>query len=178
MKYNKKIAKRYAKAFLHDSTDKKEIDNLTSEIEALVNAIELDDRIKEFFVSPVYSKEMKIKIIKNLGKKFEFSAYTLSLFEILIKNDRMDIISEVLDQLHEVLDKIHGQIRVKVTTAYEPSVKDIEELRRRISDFFGSKAIVKRHIDESIIGGFVLEGDGKLIDMSVKGQIERALSGM
>ena len=176
MIYNKKIAKRYAKAFLHDSTGEKEIDNMTGELESLVNAIESDDKTKQFFVSPIYPKEMKLKITKDLGEKFEFSPYTLSLLKILIKNDRMNIISEVLEQLHEALDKIHDRVRLKVTTAYEPSVKEIKELTQRISDFFGRNAIVNRYIDESIIGGFVIEGDGKLIDMSIKGQIERILS--
>jgi len=176
MIYDKKIAKRYAKAFLHDSMGEKEIDNLTRELESLVNAIESDEKTKKFFISPVYPRESKLKVIKDLGENFEFSAYTLSLLNILIKNDRMDIISEVLSQIHEVLDKIHSRVRIKVTTAHEPSVKEIKELTMRIGDFFGRKAIVKRYIDKSIIGGFMVEGDGKLIDMSVKGQIERALS--
>jgi len=176
MIYDKKIAKRYAKAFLHDSMDKKEVDNLSSELESFIQAIDSDEKTKQFFISPVYSRDTKLNIIKVLGKNLEFSAYTLSLLEILIKNDRMGIISEVLDQIHAVMDRIHSRVRINVTTAHEPSVKEIEELTRKISDFFGRKAIVKRYLDKSIIGGFMIEGDGKLIDMSVKGQIERALS--
>ena len=171
-----KIAKRYAKAFIHDEMDKEKIESLTDELKSLVLSIESDEKIKEFFVSPVNSKDVKIKAMRDIKDKLGFSSYILSLIEILIKNNRMDIISEVFEQLQEVSDKIHGRIRVKLTTAYEPSVKDIEEMSHRISDYFGCKAIVERHIDKSIIGGFMLEGEGKLIDMSVKRQIERALS--
>ena len=174
--YNKKIATRYAKAFIHDDMDKKEIDILIEELHSFSNAMESNEIFKKFLIIPVTPKEMKLKIIRDLWGKIGFSAHTLSLLEILIKNDRMDIISEILQQIQEILDIKYGIIRVKVTTAHEPSVKDIEELTQRISGFFGSNAVVKRFIDKSIIGGFTIEGDGKLIDISVKGQIEKALS--
>lgn len=175
MAQNRKIARRYAKAFVHDKLDKKKIDTLTNELESFVNALESDELIHNFFKSSVHSRDVKIKVIKNLSKKIGFSTHIVSLFEILIKNDRMDIIADVFDELRSISDEINNRVRVKVTTAYEPSVKDINVLSQRISDFFGRHAIVERHIEKSIIGGFMLEGDGKIIDMSVKGQIERAL---
>ncbi len=173
---NKKIARRYAKAFLHDNLGKNEIDVLTNEIMSFVMVLESDEKVREFFISPVNSKNTKVKVIKNLAKKIGFSTYTVSLIEILINNDRMKIIFDVFEELQKVSDKIHDRVRIKMTTAYEPSVEDIKELNRRISSYFGRNAIVDRKIDSSIIGGFILEGEGKLVDMSIKGQIERALS--
>ena len=174
--HNRKIAKRYAKAFLHEEMDTEKIDGLTDEMRSFVLALESDEKIKEFFVSPVNSKELKIKIMKTLVEKLGFSTYTFSMIEILIKKDRMDIVSDVYEELQDVSDKIHDRVRVKVTTAYEPSIEDIKELSKRISSYFGRRAIIERQIDREIIGGVILEGEGKVIDMSVMGQIKRALS--
>ena len=175
MAQNRKIARRYAKAFVHDKLDKKQIDTLTGELESFIITLESDERINEFFKSPVYSGDVKIKVIGNIGKKIGFSTYIVSLIETLIKNDRMNIINDIFYELRSISDEVNNRVRVKVTTAYEPSVKDVNVLSQRISDFFGRHAIVERHIEKSIIGGFVLEGDDRIIDMSVKGQIERAL---
>jgi len=175
MAHNRKIARRYAKAFVHEKLDKREIDTLTNELESFIITLKSDERIQEFFKSPVNSRDVKIKVIRNLSKKIGFSTHIASLLETLIKNDRINIIDDVFDELRRISDEIHNHVRVKVTTAYEPSVKDIKVLSQRISDFFGRHAIVERHIEKSIIGGFVLEGDDRIIDMSVKGQIERAL---
>ncbi len=174
--HNRKIAKRYAKAFLHETMDTEKIDVLTDEMRSFVLALEYDEKIKEFFVSPVNSKEVKIKIMKALIDKLGFSSYLFSLTEILIKKDRMAIISDVYEELQDVSDKIHDRVRVKVTTAYEPSIEDIEEISQKISTYFEHKAIIERQIESKIIGGFILEGEGKVIDMSVKRQIEKALS--
>ena len=175
MAQNRKIARRYAKAFVHDKLDKKQIDTLTSELESFIISLESDERINEFFKSPVYSNDVKIKVIGNIGKKIGFSTYIVSLIETLIKNDRMNIIDDIFYELRSISDEINNRVRVKVTTAYEPSVKDVNILSQKISDFFRRHAIVERHIEKSIIGGFILEGDGKIIDMSIKGQIEKAL---
>ncbi len=174
--HNRKIAKRYAKAFFHGEMDTERIDALTDEMRSFVLALESDEKMKEFFISPVNSKELKIKILKALVDKLGFSLYAFSLLEILIKKDRINIVPDVYEELQNVSNKIHGRVKVKVTTAYEPSTDDIKELSERISGFFGQKAIIERQIDRDIIGGVILEGDGKVIDMSVKHQIERALS--
>ena len=178
MRENKKIAKRYAEAFLHEKMKEKEIDTLVEELASLIKAFESDDKSKEFFRSPVNSREMKLTVLKRMGEKLGFSAYTILLLETLIKKDRMNIISDIFEELRNVSDRIHGRVRIDVTTANEPSRADIEVLSRKIGVYFERKALVTRHIDTSIIGGFVLEGEGKLIDMSVKGQIERALTGI
>lgn len=176
MIYDKRIAKRYAKAFLSDKVDRKEIDVLAEEMKALVKAFHSDQDIEEFFASPVTLREDKIKVVKKIGKTFDLSPYTVSLLELLIKKDRIIILDSVAEELDELSDRIHERIRVKVTTAVEPSTDDIGTLSERIGTFFGGETKVERQIDPSIIGGFILEGDGKRIDLSIRGQIRRILT--
>jgi len=174
--HNRKIAKRYAKAFFLDGIDTDKIDRMTGEVRSLVAAIGEDGQIRKFFTSPVIPKSAKLTVVKNLAEKFEFLPSTLSLMELLIKHDRMDIIGDVFEEFQSISDRIHERIRVKITTAYEPSKDELEDISRRIGNYFGRKAIVERFIDRDIIGGFILESEDKLIDMSIRGQIQRALS--
>ena len=53
---------------------------------------------------------------------------------------------------------------------------EIKEIAEGIGKYFSREAVIERNIDPRILGGFTFEGDGKVIDMSVKGQIERALT--
>ncbi|MFC1551650.1 ATP synthase F1 subunit delta [Candidatus Latescibacterota bacterium] len=176
MLHNRKIAKRYAKAFAHEKMSERDIDSLTGELKSFIFALESDIKIKEYFESPVNSKDSKSKVMRDLSGKIGFSDNIVSLIEVLIKKDRMNLLHDVYDELMKNSDRIHKRIRVKLTTAYEPSVDDIEKISKKVSDYFGRNAIVDRSIDESIIGGIVLEGDGKMIDMSIKGQLKRAFS--
>jgi len=176
MIYDRLIAKRYARAFVNDKTSPEEIDLLAREIKAIVATLESDQEIREFFTSPVIPRTNKMTAVARITEKLGFSAYTRSMLEILIRKDRFNIIDAVAEQLQELADVKKERIRITLTTASEPSVDEIREIAKRIGGFFKRETVVERSIDPSIIGGFVVEGDGKLIDMSVKGQLRRLLS--
>lgn len=173
---DRRIAKRYAKAFIHDSIDKSEVDRLAQEIRGVVNALEKDQEVKNFFLNPVVRRATKIKAVERIVERLGFSSFTLELLSILIRKHRVNIIAAVAYELQDISDKLNDRIRVTLTTAAEPSVSEIGVLSERIAKFFKHNTVVDRKIDDSIIGGFILEGDGKIIDMSVKGQIRRILS--
>ncbi len=173
---NKKIAKRYAKAFVNKEADRGKIEILTEEIKALVVVIKSNDSIRNFFFGSLYSREVKLKVTKNIVQRLKFSSYTYSLLELLIRKDRIDILLSVSKELEQLSDEIHNRVRVNITTAFEPSVSELDEISQGIRKYFEKEVVVKRIIDPSIIGGFIIEGDGKLIDMSVRGQIKRILS--
>ena len=170
------IAKRYAHVFLNKKMGRDDILTLAAEMQFISDAIESDSEIKEFFASPVVTRKVKLDIAMNLVKRGGFSRYTLELLLMLINRDRADIITYVSRELHFIADELLNRIRVRMTTAAEPSVTEIEGLSKKVGHFFGKNVFVERYMDPSIIGGFILEGEGKLIDLSVRGQIRRALS--
>jgi len=174
---DKRVARRYAKAFLHDSLDRQTIDTMTDEFKAMVIVMDTDEKIREFFTSPVNSKEKKLKVFNNMAEKLGFSKHTRTALNILIRKERIDILADVYEQIRGVSDDIHKRIRVIVTTAYEPDAAEIREIAQGISTYFSREAVIERNIDPSILGGFVCEGEGRIIDMSVKGQIERVITG-
>ncbi|MDP2982282.1 MAG: ATP synthase F1 subunit delta [Candidatus Latescibacter sp.] len=171
-----KIAKRYARVFLNKKMGSDSILTLAAEMQFIADAIESDSEIKEFFKSPVVPRKVKLDIAGNLVKQGGFSRYTLELLLLLINRNRADIITYVSRELHFITDELLNRIRVRMTTAAEPSVTEIEGLSKKVGHFFGKNVFVERYMDPSIIGGFILEGEGKLIDLSVKGQIRKALS--
>ena len=77
---NKKIARRYAKAFLHDNLGKDEIDVLTNEIMSFVMALESDEKAREFFINPV-SSEVSIETKCRVARNVSFSVASMSNLE-------------------------------------------------------------------------------------------------
>ncbi|MBT4485403.1 MAG: ATP synthase F1 subunit delta [Candidatus Latescibacteria bacterium] len=175
---NKRVAKRYAKSFLYGDAVKKNIAALAEDTKALAGVFESDSSINEFFTSPLNTRDVKLKVIGNIAKKLEISSITLSLLKLLINKDRMEILTSLAEEFEEISDRINDRIRIKLTTAYEPSVSELEEIAEKLSQYFGKKAVVERSIDPGIVGGFKLEGEGKLIDMSIKGQIRKIISNL
>ena len=172
-----KLGRRYAGTFLDERMGKDTILLLTAEMQFIADAFLADPLVEEFFSSPAVSREKRIEAVRAFSAQCGFSRYTLSLLETLVRRRRGDIIPFVSRELHVTADRILDRIRVRMTTAAEPSVTEIEGLSKRIGAYFGKNVFVERAIDPALIGGFVLEGDCKRIDLSTKGQIERALLG-
>ena len=169
------IAKRYARVFLNKNMSQDNILILAAEMQFISDAIESDSEIKEFYASPVVTRKAKLDVSINLVKRGGFSHYTLELLKMLVNRNRADLITFVSRELHGIADIILNRIRVRMTTAAEPSVTEIDGLSKKVGHFFGKNVFVERYMDPSIIGGIILEGEGKLIDLSIRGQIRRAL---
>jgi F-type H+-transporting ATPase subunit delta len=170
-----RLAKKYARVFLTEKMDKENILILAAEMQFIADAFRRDTLVEEFFSSPAVPPQKRLEAVQRFAAEGGFSPYTLHLLKVLIEKGRGDIIPFVARELHSIADCILNRIRVRMTSAAEPSVTEIEGLSKRISHFFGKNVFVERAIDPSLIGGFILEGEGKLIDMSIRGQIERAL---
>ncbi len=172
-----RLGRIYAGVFLTHGMGEGDILMLAAEMQFISDVYTRDSRVEEFFASPAESGIQKIQAVRVFAEKGGFSPHTLQLLEILVRRGRGDILPFVSRELHFIADRILNRIRVRMTSAAEPSITEIEGLSKRIGKFFGKNVFVERAIDPSLIGGFVLEGDGKLVDMSISGQIHRALLG-
>ncbi len=173
---DRRLARRYAKAFLHEDIAPADLDRMAEELKAIVRALESDPAAHEFFVNPVTKRKDKLTSIGNIADKLKLSALTKSMLELLVKKDRFAIIDAVAAELQEASDMVNDRVRVVLTTSREPSVAEIDDIAGRVGTFFKRRTVVERIIEPSIIDGFIIEGDGKLIDMSITGQLRRILT--
>lgn len=170
-----KVARRYARAFLTEKMGKDDILLLAAEMQFISDALQKDPEVKEFIENPTVSRQDKLRVVDEFVKRGGFSGYTRSLLVALVNGNREDHIFYVARELHFIADVILNRIRVRLTTAADPSELSSEELTRRIGEFFGKRVFVERYQNPSLLGGFILEGDGKRIDLRVIGQMEKAL---
>ena len=168
-------AQRYAKIFLTDKIRPGDILLLAAEMQFIADAVRKNRDIKAFLENPVTTVDQKLKLVDAFAEKGGFSELTKSLLELLVKKNRMELLIYVAAELHSISDKILSRIRVRLSTAQEPSTLNTEEISKKIGLFFKRNVFVEYFHDPSLIGGFLIEGDGKLIDMSIKGQLDRLI---
>jgi F0F1-type ATP synthase delta subunit len=110
-------------------------------------------------------------------------------------------------ELTRVLDAVSSKIRetllkdgntpdiVKKNIEYiKSSFKDIPEVRviiaidlpkiqkdaiaQKVKEIFGKNVITRIEIDETILGGAVIESDGKILDASIKENVQKFINGL
>lgn len=164
---NPRLAQRYAKSLIDLATELKQLNAVHDDI-MLLNSV--CKKSREFVVmlkSPVISADKKYKIIQKLtGDKI--SKTTQTFIKLLCSKNRESNLPEIITSFIEQFNKIKGIHKVKLTTATPVS----DEIKNSFINKIESSASINNIelesiVDEKIIGGFVLEMEGKLVDASI-----------
>ncbi|MEP6947923.1 MAG: ATP synthase F1 subunit delta [Ginsengibacter sp.] len=164
---NPRLAQRYAKSLIDLSEELKQLDIVHDDI-MLLNAICTSSR--EFVLmlkSPIISADKKHKII-NAVTENKISKITQTFIKLLCSKNREYILPEIISSFIEQYNKIRGIHKVKLTTAI-PVTEEIKNsfIRKIESDASIKNIQLETKVNEKLIGGFVLEIGGKLIDGSI-----------
>ena len=65
-------------------------------------------------------------------------------------------------------DEISKISNAKITSAVELTEEEKMSLREKLEKKIGHKILIECVVDESIIGGLIVETDGKIMDSSLK----------
>ena len=164
---NPRLAQRYAKSLINLAEEMNQVDPVHDDI-TLLNAIANQSR--EFVLmlkSPVISADKKNKII-NAVTENKISKLTTTFIKLLCSKNRESVLPEIISSFIEQYNTLKGIHKVKLTTA-APVTEEIQKsFIRKIESAASIKNIeLETIVNDKLIGGFVLEMDGRLIDASI-----------
>jgi F-type H+-transporting ATPase subunit delta len=91
---------------------------------------------------------------------------------VLNEKNRLSMLTQIADAFDALLDEKLGKVEVDLFVAQKLSPDQLEEAKQKISQALNREAVVHAYVDESIIGGAILRVGDKLIDASVKNQLQ------
>lgn len=163
-----KVAQRYAKALFDLALE-------TSQLEVVKNDIETIRGVKNeemlmVFRSPVINEDKKISIFEAIFND-KISKLTSSFFKLVFRKGRMIALPEILASF-DAQYRAHNRIQIiEVTTAIpvgEEILLYIKNKMQGLPRWKDSRLEIKSLVDESVIGGFVLQADDILYDASIR----------
>ena len=95
-----------------------------------------------------------------------------SLLGLLLERERIALFPQVADAYAELVERRAGIVKGRVTTATQLSATDREDLVRRLERSSGKKIRATFAVDESLIGGAMIQVGDRLIDSSLKAQLD------
>jgi len=165
------LARPYAEAVFLMAEEKGSIDKWSDALEFL-KLVMSDELISKFADNPKVSQAMLEKAMLDISKD-QLDEEGLNLIKLLIKNDRLQLVSEVQEQYEIKKAQKSGELNVEITSAFPMSESDQKELVKSLSTAFGKQVKVSVEEDSSLIGGMIVRAGDKVIDGSVSGQIQQ-----
>lgn len=92
----------------------------------------------------------------------------LSYLKLLCEKGRISCFFDSVKEYKALLDETERISRVKVTSAVELTDEEKQKLRIRLEAAYGRRVELEYSIDEDLLGGMVVDIDGKVIDSSLR----------
>lgn len=170
---SKKIAKRYVQSLFADLPKKSDVDVIAKDVNDLYAMIQNSEELREFLKSPLHSKTVQKNAIGALAAKAQFSKRMVAFLELLAQNGRLNILPSAMQEAYAYLDKLSNVVPVHVATARNLSAADQKKIQGEIKKALGRDVMMQAYVDESLIGGIVIQVESTLIDGSVKTKLDR-----
>ncbi|GAB2021301.1 F0F1 ATP synthase subunit delta [Pseudolactococcus yaeyamensis] len=165
------IAQKYSKALLEVAQESQQLEAVLAEVAAFGQVIQSTD-FQAFLVDVAYSDDKKHQVIESLQNVS--SDIFKNFLEVLVKNQRMALLPIIIKEIRHQADSLFKISDVDVTSAIALSDAQLSKLEATIKSKFDlNEVTIKNTVDSSILGGVIINARGKIIDASIKSQLNK-----
>lgn len=167
------VAARYAKSLIDLAQEQNKLDELREDVLSF-QALAQNRDFYNLLKSPVVPISKKRKII-DLLMEGKVNEMMLAFVRILLTKGREDILPEIAHAFIQQYRDINNISTVKLTSATELSDAVLEDVKRKLaqSGVTEQDIVMTTEVDPELIGGFILEFDGKIYDSSVSNKLKQ-----
>lgn len=164
-------ARVYAEALFEAGRDKGKLDSLQSQLGQFVDVVDSNRDLQVFLFSPYLSSADKRE---GLGRAISGAEPELTNFlELLVEKHRMPEIFRIRREFDELWKKENRRLDVTVVSAVELDQGVIDKIGQEVERQTGEAVELSSRVDESILGGIVLQVGNMVLDASIHSRLEK-----
>jgi F-type H+-transporting ATPase subunit delta len=168
----RRIARVYAEALLRAAEKRGTADDVGKELRDLVSAVySTSPDIEQALSSPVVKRSAKTPVLEHAFKN-NVSDLVFNLLNVLNAKDRLGLVRHVAASFGDLLDERAKRVRVTVRSAVPLTDVQTEQLKQSIGQATGLDPVIRAQVDESLLGGMIVQVGDQVFDSSVRYRIE------
>jgi len=165
------LARPYAEAVFKIAVESKSASDW-SEMLGFLSAVMQDKEMLAIVANPKVSQEQLTTLILDICQD-QLKEQGINFVKLLVQNDRL-ILAPQISELFEAYKAEHeGYVDVEITSAYALTKDEQKKFVSTLKKQLGKDVQITTSIDKSLIGGFIAKAGDKVIDGSVKGQLQQ-----
>jgi F-type H+-transporting ATPase subunit delta len=167
------IARRYARAVFGLAEGAQAHAKLLEEARALSSEIAASAELVRVLLAPLHPRAERKGVLRELATKLGLSAEIRVTSEILVDENRLQILAAICDELQRLVDAEAGRIAARVVSARPLDAPAQQEIRAALARRVGSEVAIEFAVDPELIGGVVARIGDILLDGSIRTQLEQ-----
>lgn len=166
------IIRRYAQAILAVASGEGLLEQVEEEMSLIKEMLTGSNSLRQFLKNPQITPGEKQKTVMEVFEN-KVSGVVLQQIALVILQKRGDLLLNIIVELFRLSSESRKQKIGRITTA-TPIPETVEKkLEEVLSEFMGTAILLKNSVDPSILGGFILQIDDKIVNASIQGQLGR-----
>ena len=161
--------KRYAQAIFELAREHNQLDEWAVDLQLVDQALQ-DPEFRTFLTHADVPAEQKIRAVNAVLR--DVNPLVRNLVDVLVVKGLTSIAAELQAAYTDLLDGHHGRQRVEVTSAVPLADSELDRVTRFISELTRREVVVTTQVDESIMGGIVIQIGDQLLDGSTRSRLE------
>ena len=168
-----KIATPYARALYDFSNDQNIMHQVTADFQNLDVLLKQTPDLISYLTSPIVTNVAKEEMITKTLKS-QLNKETFQFLLLLVKRNRINLIQQVIDIYLNLVYDLASIKMVEVTSAFPFTNKQKNQLVKKLKDMTNAREIrLAITVDSSLIGGFLIKTDSKILDFTIKNQLQQ-----
>jgi F-type H+-transporting ATPase subunit delta len=165
------VAKRYAKALFETADELDQIDQVRQEVNVLNDTLANQSRLRAYLFTPEVEKQKKINVVKELFEN-KASIIFVNFLVLVIQKGRQKEYFDITLEFNRLYEIKINRLSATVYSAVSLDENILEEINKKLVDVWKADVLLNNKVDPSILGGFIIKVEGKIIDGSLRKQLE------
>ncbi len=161
----------YADALLEIGKSEGKLSKFNDDLNLIAETLNSNPDIFKILNHPKVGKDQKKDVFKNMFESY-VDKDIMNFLYIAVDKKRESSLQSIYSEFKKSYLYGEGITEGVVTTTYQMNQEELQKLEKVLSEKFDMKLVLKNEVDPSILGGIVINLDGKVIDDSVKSGLE------
>lgn len=160
------LARPYARAAFAAAADRNAAD-IWSKALVFAAQVAAQPEAKAVLDHPLLSHADAVGLLVMDGADDGFTRFLTTLAE----NRRLPLLPEIAGLFEQLRNEANRVVKATVTTATPASDSELAAIREALKRRFGREVEIESTVDESLIGGAIIDAGDVVIDGSIKGKL-------
>jgi F-type H+-transporting ATPase subunit delta len=167
-----RLGRRYSRALFQLARETGQEESTGWEIEQFFELYDKSD-LQKVLTSPAFALAARKKILNQVTEGLQLSPLTVKFLSLVLDRDRLTHLAGIVSSYRRLLNEAKGRVEAKVISARALDAALTEQLRQRLRGISGKDVVLQEETDQELLGGLLIELEGKVYDGSIRTQLEK-----
>ncbi|MCC5846741.1 MAG: ATP synthase F1 subunit delta [Verrucomicrobia bacterium] len=165
------VAKRYTPALFSAAREADALDRVYEDAQALSALLDSSPEFASFLSHPLIPAVKRDEVLTALFKG-KLHEVTLVFLRLLARKERLRDLPDILLEIERSMDEERGIVNVSLRSAEKFLAKQETDLNQKLADRLGKSIRLHSEVDESLIGGFLIQMGDRIEDYSLAAKLK------